>query len=137
LQNGFYFIDDGGPAYEVMVEKFMVGQSEAHSASVPRIGNEGFALVWLDQPRHLQSPQSPGKWDLPAYMSLAAVHAHPSSVVYGQDYTVTVRATYRDGNDVDSRLWYRTSATLAYIPSQSRLEFRDITHEKGSLTPLS
>jgi hypothetical protein len=133
-RNGFHFINDGGPAYEVMVEKFMVGQSEAHSASVPRIGTEGFVLVWLDQPLHLQSPQSPGKWDLPAYMSLAAVHAHPSSVVYGQDYTVTVRATYRDGNDADSRLWYRSSATLAYIPSQHRLEFRDITHERGSLT---
>jgi hypothetical protein len=43
------------------------------------------------------------------------VHAHPSSAVYRQDFVVTVRVTYRDGNDVDSRMWYRSSATLAYI----------------------
>lgn len=134
LQNGFYLINDGGPAYEVMVEKFSVGTSEACSASVPRIGKDGFALVWIAQPHPLQSAHSPGMWDLPAYMSLAAVHARPNSAVYRQDYEVAVAVTYRDGNDADYRMWYRSSAKLAYIPSQRRLEFRDITHQKGSLT---
>ena len=135
VQNGFHFINDGGPAHDVTIEPFKFDAFEARSAIVHRIGREGgFALVWVAEPQHLQSTQSPGIWDLQEWMALAAVHAHPSSRVFRQDYTVTVRVTYRDGNDGNARRWYRSSATLAYIPSQRRLEFRDITHEKGSLT---
>jgi hypothetical protein len=135
LQNGFHFINEGERAYDVTVESFKFGSFEARSKPVTHIGKEGgFALVWIAQAQPVQSAHSPDTWDLPAAMALAAIHAHPSSAVYRQDYTVPVSVTYRDGNDAESRLWYRSSATLAYIPSQKRLDFRDITHEKGSPT---
>ncbi len=130
LQNGFHFINDGGAAHEVMVEPFKFEDFEAKSSVVTRIGQEGgFALVWVAQPLHLQSAHSPGMWDLQGAMALADAHAHPLGM-YQPDYSVRVVVVYRDGNSV----WYRTTATLMYIRSQHRLEFRDITHEKGSPT---
>lgn len=133
LQHGFYFLNDGSRAYDVMIEPFAVGQSTASSALVPCIGREGFALVWICKPQPLQSSRSLGKWDLLEYMSLAAIHAHSSSSVYREDYTVRVRVVYHDGNEGNARNSYYSSATLAYIPSQHRLEFRDISHDKGSV----
>jgi hypothetical protein len=135
LQNGFYLINDGGPAYEVTVEKFAVGTFDACSAAISRVGKEGgFAFVWVAQPQSLQSVRSPSMWDLPGAFIVADAHANPSGSMYRPDYSVGVAMVYRDGGDAESRLWYRSSATLTYIRSQGRLEFRDITHERGSPT---
>lgn len=131
LQNGFHFINDGGPAHEVTVEPFRFEAFEANSAVVPRIGKEGgFALVYLAQLQPLQSALSHDRWDLQGAMEIADRQIHPSSSVHRPDYSVMVAVTYRDGNSV---LRYRSTATLTYIRSQHRLSFGATSHEQGSL----
>ena len=54
--------------------------------------------------------------------------------LYRQNYIVKIVATYRDGDNQ----WYRTTASLAYIPSQHRLEFGASTFEYcGPVRPVS
>jgi hypothetical protein len=126
LQNGFHLRNDGGPAHEVTVESFSVGEFTAYSKVVPYVGKEGgFALIWVAQPQHLQSPQSPGRWDLLGAVGIAAVHAHGFGM-YSPDFSVEIFVKYRDANDT----WYRSRANLTYIRSQNRLAFGAMTHEK-------
>jgi hypothetical protein len=130
LQNGFHFINDGGPAYKVQVETFALGVFKAYSAPVTRIGEEGgFALVWVEQLKPMNFAHKLDKWDLRGAMAAVGEEENKADF-FAQDYAVKVSVVYEDGNGI----WYRSRANLAYIPSQRRLEFRDVSHDKGSPT---
>ena len=129
-QSGFYFINDGSPAYEVQLERFEIGEGVfAQSESVNRVAGEGFALVWLE----INFPMfSPKKWDLLSAMQQAAdlrVEA-----LLAADYRVPVLTKYRDADGV----WYQSRTTFIYLPGQRRVCFSatEASLDPGSPPPV-
>jgi hypothetical protein len=127
LQHGFYVRNDGKTASEFQVESFQIGSLIAKSKAIEvSKDSEAFALVWV------QGDPYPdvNKFDLLEFMKR---EASPGGGIYRENHSVSVSAVYRDAK----MLWYRSTATLSYVPARHELVFEGGTkHEKlGSLRP--
>jgi hypothetical protein len=115
-QSGFEIVNDGGVAYDVLLEDFAIDADIfVKSAELERVEANGicFALAWIDGYGH--SPIDNPKWKLLDAMREAS---KTGIGLYQPDYAVPISIVYRDSEDH----WFRGFATLSFIPSQGRLE---------------
>jgi len=123
-QAGFSLANDGGAAYEVTVEGFVIRASvTARGETISRIAGHGdaFALVWLEGFSPLAIATA--KWDLLGAMRDAA--GQSTGLYGGPDYSIDVSVTYRNA---DGSWWFRSMSRLTYIRSQDRLALGPTTH---------
>lgn len=125
--SGFTLENHGSEAaLQVQVQRFQISPTvSASSGTVQTIGagEQQLAHVWVEG-----FPVSDmAKWDLSAAMKKAADEKQ-GIVLNRPDYTINIRVTYRDFDDV----WYESTATLSYMPARRALRFSDPRQKKIS-----